>query len=541
MKKKIIILTIIFIIILTIFIEGKFETTSTNTPAPVPTPSKPVTDIKPEIQNKISIQKMPDTLKNFYYSTQNTSGEKYSGDFNLFGTNNFNNIIGVSTFRGNNYRDSASYGNCTPKEKRLKKIWTNQVGQLDSWTGVGWNGQPTIIRWDKDVLATMNVYDIFKEQENFTEVIYGTLDGNIYFYDLETGMPTRDVITLDSSIKGSVTIDPRGYPLLYVGQGIDTVSGEYVRFGYHIYSLIDGEELFFINGNDKFAYSNWGAFDGNPIIDAQSDTLILPGENGLIYIAKLNTIYDMQNNFISISPTLTKYRFIKTNHGIGTENAIAIYDHYAYFGNNSGTVQCLDLNTLTPMWAYQMEDDIDATIALEEINDTLSLYTACELDRRSGESGDVFVRKLDATNGNMIWEYSLSCMHDANVNGGVLSSPVVGKNKISNLVIFNFSKVTSMRNGKMVALDKSNGNVIWEKDLANYSWSSPTATYDKDGNAYIVFCDSNGVIHLIDGLTGETLNSMQTGGGNFEGSPAIFENSIIIGSRGKRIYRIDIY
>ena len=66
------------------------------------------------------------------------------------------------------------------------------------------------------------------------------------------------------------------------------------------------------------------------------------------------------------------------------------------------------------------------------------------------------------------------------------------------------------------------------------------AVYSKDGTPYIVFCNSQGQVLLLDALTGETLHSLNTGGGNIEGSPAIYDNKIIIGTRGKRIYCIEI-
>lgn len=472
---------------------------------------------------------------------QNLTEEKdgfYSG-INMDGTSNYDTVKGISTFRGNNYRDSAFYGKVNVVEKSLEKIWTNNIGQTDSWTGIGWNGQPSIIKWDLDVKNQMNIYNEFKLKEDFTEVIVGGLDSTVHFYDLETGRPSRPPIKVPSSIKGSVTIDPRGYPLLYVGQGIDKVNGINVKFGYHIFSLITGEELLFINGRDKFAYISWGAFDGNPVIDAKTDTMVLPGENGLIYIVKLNTNYDKQNGTISISPVITRYRYTKNGKAGGTENAIAIYKGYAYFANNNGLVQCLELASLSPVWSYQMEDDCDSTIGLEEESGEIFLYTGCEVDKRKSEA-PAFVRKLNGRTGEIIWSYSCNCQYDESVNGGVLSSPIVGKNSISNLVIYNFSKVTSLYNGKMVALDKSNGNVIWKKDLSHYSWSSPVAIYSESGEAYIVFGDSAGIVSLIDAKTGETIYELQTGGGNMEGSPAIFDNHIIIGTRGKKIFRIDI-
>lgn len=494
------------------------------------------------VQNKglfIPFEYQTHSLANI--KAQNLTEEKngYYSDINMSETENYSAVKGVSTFRGNNFRDSAFYGTINVSEKTLEKIWTNNIGQTDSWTGVGWNGQPVIIEWDESVKNHMNIFNEFKNKENFVEVIVGGLDSTVHFYDLETGRPSRPTIKVPSSIKGSVTIDPRGYPLLYVGQGIDKVNGINVKFGYHIFSLITGEELLFINGRDKFAYISWGAFDGNPVIDAKTDTMVLPGENGLIYIVKLNTNYDKENGTISISPIITKYRYTKSGKAGGTENAIAIYKGYAYFANNNGLVQCLELASLSPVWTYQMEDDCDSTIGLEEESGEIFLYTGCEVDKRKSEA-PAYVRKLNGRTGEVIWSYSCNCLYDENVNGGVLSSPIIGKNDISNLVIYNFSKVTSLYNGKMVALDKESGNIVWEKKLNHYSWSSPVAVYSESGETYIVFGDSAGIVSLINAKTGETVFQLQTGGGNMEGSPAIFDNHIIIGTRGKKIFRIDI-
>lgn len=466
-------------------------------------------------------------------------GSAYTNNIYLNSSETYNQIEGITTFRGNNYRDSAFYGEVNVIEKKLNKVWTNVIGQTDNWTGVGWNGQPAIISWDETTRKHMNIFDEFKEKENFTEVIYGALDSTIYFYDLDTGYPCREPIKVASSIKGSVTIDPRGYPLLYVGQGINEVSGEAVPMGYHIFSLITGEELLFINGRDSFAYLGWGAFDGNPLIDAQTDTMILPGENGLIYIVKLNTLYDKELGTISITPQITRYRTALNGYAGGIENSIVIHNNLAYFANNNGIIQCLDLNTLTPVWNFKMEDDCDATIGLEVENEVPMLYEACEVDRRKIDAPAV-ARKINGLTGEVIWEYSCNCLFDASVNGGALSSVVIGKNNISDLVIFNFSKTTSFYNGKMVALNKYSGDVVWEKDLNKYSWSTPTAIYSTSGKAYLIFCNSIGQVLLIDAHNGETLYTLNTGGGNMEGSPAIFNNKIIIGTRGKRIFCIEI-
>lgn len=492
--------------------------------------------IKPHSTTSSDIQNF-----NMKYQIKYESGEtSYLSYVDMIGTDNYSDVKGITTFRGNNYRDSASYGTVNVVENKLEKIWTNTIGKIDGWGGVGWNGQPSIITWDDDVKMQMNIYDKFKQKENFTEVIYGALDSYIHFFDLETGEKTRDKIKIPSCIKGSVTIDPRGYPLLYVGQGIDTNNGKAVKMGYFIFSLIDGKELCFINGRDKFAYIGWGAFDGNPVIDAKTDTMFLPGENGVIYIVKLNTNFDKTNGTIQIDPKITRYRYTINGRAAGTENAMTIYKNYAFFINNHGYLQCLDLKTLTPVWLHFMEDDCDATLGLEEENGKIMLYASSEVDRRR-QKAPAYIRKIDGTTGEKVWEYTIECNYDANVNGGFLSSPIVGKNDISDLVIFNAAKTgKTFNSGKIVALSKDTGALVWEKDLTIYSWSSPTAVYSKDGKGYVIFCDAYGKIHLIDAKTGETLYVLNTGGGNMEGSPAIYNDIIVIGTRGQKIYGIKI-
>lgn len=39
---------------------------------------------------------------------------------------------------------------------------------------------------------------------------------------------------------------------------------------------------------------------------------------------------------------------------------------------------------------------------------------------------------------------------------------------------------------------------------------------------------------------GETKTSLNTGGGNIEGSPAIYNDIMVIGTRGKKVYGIKI-
>ena len=200
----------------------------------------------------------------------------------------YQDVEGILTFRGDPFRNNAFIGNPSITMETLSKEWEFQTSFSPKWGGgAGWVGQASVISWEENEKDIMPISQEFKEKKDFKEVIYGSLDGKVYFLDLDTGKETREPIAIKNPIKGSVALDPRGYPLLYVGQGIPQ-TGE---IGYRIYSLIDGSLLAFIPGIDSYSYRRWGAFDGAPLIHKEEDAMIIGGENGLIYFIKLNTSY----------------------------------------------------------------------------------------------------------------------------------------------------------------------------------------------------------------------------------------------------------
>ncbi len=453
----------------------------------------------------------------------------------------YSSIPGITTFRGNNWRNFASYGLADITEEKLEKVWFTTTGYIDTWTGTGWSGQPSIVRWNKSLREKMNIYPQKKNKTGLTEVIYATLDGNIYFLDLEDGLPTRKPIIIGYPHKGSVSIDPRGYPLLYAGQGIGSRKGKSVPFGFRIYSLVDSSLLHFINGRDPEAYRAWGAFDSGSLFHSESDTLLQCGENGILYSVNLNTSFDESKNIISIKPDIVKYRY-KSPYGesIGVENSPIGYKNYIYFADNTGLLQCIDINTLKPVWLRNVTDDTDSTMVLEEDDSGGAyIYTACEVDRQ-GKGGESYIRKIDALTGGLVWEVSMNCYYDPKTNGGALASPVVGKNTIGNLVIFNIAKAGNRNSGgKLIALDKKSGNTVWSVELKNYSWSSPVAVYSKQGKAYLILCDSGGHMHLFEAETGRCLDSADLEA-IVEASPAVFENIAVVGTRGQKIWGVEI-
>jgi hypothetical protein len=441
-------------------------------------------------------------------------------------------LPGVTCFRGNNTRDSGSYGRADVKEGKLSLLWKRDIGAIDTWSGVGWNGQPAIVKWDKTVIENMNINKGKKDKESLKEVIYATLDGNVYFMDLEDGSETRTKLNIGAPIKGSLTVDPRGIPLLYVGQGINQNGSNYVDFAYRIFSLTNFQKLYEIKGRDNFARRDWGAFDSTALVDRINDYLFICGENGVVYSGKLNTKYE--NGKVEIKPEIDKYRYnFPGKDKKGIENSIAIYKNYGFFADNDGMLQCIDLKNLKPVWTSNVKDDTDSTIVLEKQDAGLNLYTACEVDHQ-GQNGFSYVRKFDAASGKLLWENKYMCSYNEETNGGALATPILGKGDIKNLVIFNIARNPSYNGGILVAIDKDSGKEVWSLKLNNYCWSSPLSIYTREDKSYIVQCDSTGKAMLIEGISGKVLDTLELGA-NVEGTPAAFEDTIVVGTRGCKI------
>ncbi|MFZ5967309.1 MAG: PQQ-binding-like beta-propeller repeat protein [Bacillota bacterium] len=450
----------------------------------------------------------------------------------------YSDMEGVLSFRGNNFRDTASYGIADVQEKKLEILWAFKTGSRSWGGGAGWTGQPSIIKWPEEIRKIMNIQDEFKEKENFVEVVSPSLDGKIYFFALESGKQTRDPIDIKNPIKGSVALDPRGYPILYVGQGIPE-TGE---IGYRIFSLIDGKLLFFIKGIDPFAYRGWGAFDGAPVINRNTDTLIMGGENGLFYNIKLNTALDIENKHIEMNPEVMKYRYkVKDNAYQGIENSVAVYKNFAYFADNGGSIQAVDLTTMKPVWVLEKIDDTDATITIEVEEDTPFVYTGTEVDKQ-GTKGNAHLRKIHGLTGETIWEKEYHCISlqgEKPVNAGLFATNIIGKHDIENMVVFTLARYNKFHGGLMLALDKKTGEEVWRWEMPNYAWSSPVSIYDSEGKSYIIQGDSTGTIFLLEGKTGEILSQINVGV-NIESSPAVFNDILVIASRGGKIFGIKI-
>lgn len=462
----------------------------------------------------------------------------------------YTDVDGIVTFRGNNFRDDPTYGTANLKKDRLKGLWNYHTGSMTAngrtWSGNGWTGQPLMRRWTRQEKQAMNMYDWAKEKDSLVEVIYASLDGNVYFLDLKTGKPTRDVLTLGFTFKGAGALDPRGYPILYVGAGYDGANGKSRVF---VVSLIDGSILYTFGNQDNFSLrGGLSYFDSSALVDAKTDTLIYPGENGILYLIHLGSKYDREKGTVSVKPDrIVKWRYQGKRSGqskywLGMEDSCVIYQGYLYIMDNGGHFMCLDLNTLKLVWVQDSLDDSNSTPVLSVEDGKAYLYasTSFHLGWRSSSSAKIPIWKIDAETGEIIWKTSYTCYSEEGVSGGVQSTIAVGRHNLADSIYVTVSKTGSHYGGVLACLDKASGKIRWEHK-AGYAWSSPVCVYNADGTGRVLYCSSDGNMYLLDGRTGKELDRLSISTGCIEASPAVYENIAVVGTRACQIWGIKLY
>lgn len=456
---------------------------------------------------------------------------------------------GVIGFRGDNFRNSPVYGYQNLTNHSLSTVWSADTGGLSygdsTWTGSGWTGQPLIVQWPAETRRIMNLYPQAKEKEDLVEVIYACMDGYIYFLDLKTGERTRDPLYTGFTFKGSGALDPRGYPILYVGSGYDSYEGKSRVF---VISLIDGSIQYTFGNADEFCLrGQLSFFDASPLVDAETDTLIYPGENGILYLVHLNTQYDPAAGTLSVNPDRTvKWHYwgkrsSSYNFWLGMEDSPAIYKGYIFMADNGGHLMCLDLNTLKLVWVQDILDDSNSTPVLSVENDHLYLYvsTSFRLGWRSDYQATVPVWKIDAETGEIVWQKDYECFTEDGVSGGVQSTIALGINSLEDYVYVTVARTGTAYGGVLACLRKADGQVVWEHE-AYYAWSSPVCLYDRPGNGIVLYADCSGKMYLLDGISGQVLNTISISDGAVEASPAVYDSMAVIGTRACKIWGIEI-
>ncbi|HET6664093.1 MAG TPA: hypothetical protein VFG94_07535, partial [Acidimicrobiales bacterium] len=195
------------------------------------------------------------------------------------------------------------------------------------WCGSGWTGQPSVF-----------------EEDGRTWVVFGAYDRAVHFLDWETGADILPPFPTGDIIKGSVTIDPDGFPLVYSGSRDNE---------YHVIATDRPEpvELWSLPA-DAVSPTRWNNdWDGASLVI--DDYLFEGGENSQFHIVKLNRSYDAQG-LVQVDPQLVfntpgwddqLLRDVGDGQ-VSIENSVAIHDEVAYFTNGGGLVQGWDVSGL---------------------------------------------------------------------------------------------------------------------------------------------------------------------------------------------------
>lgn len=489
-----------------------------------------------EIQFEEELKRLPDTIfesakKEVIFSVS-INDTTVSGNLETL-KDMYAHTPGGFTFRKGALRQANFNGEVKKAPVSFKVDWTFKTEEnfketsLGTWGGgTGWTGQPVYVEWPDSLLRKMIQNKAVYPEFSGKEIIFGSLCGNIYFVDYITGKASRQPVTGINPIKGSVSLDPTLNGNLYVGQGVPAER----PFGAFMVDLFTNKTDFY-RPEDPKAQRKWGAFDSSPLRVAQF--LMVPGENGSIYK------YIVEPGKLKFHSVL---RYKVNGAAPGIESSIAVYANYGFTCDNHGNILGINLDKMEPVWLYRLGDDTDSTPVVAEENGIPYLYVGCEIDRQ-GIDGKTHFVKLNAITGEEIWKTSLPGkrfdIESKHFDGGYYSTSLLGSGNCEKLIFVPCVRNLNRQNGELIAFDRSNGEIKYQLPLKHYAWSSPVSFLDPSGNMYIVTADCIGNVYLVDAEKGTVIYSERIGN-NFESSPVVNGNSLVIGSRGKSVFKITL-
>lgn len=422
-------------------------------------------------------------------------------------------------FRGNPTR---TYYGTGPVPQSPEVLWrfpdeamcgTSRVGGEDKvWCGTGWTGQPVV--WNRP--------------DGITEVIFGAFDKRVHFLDAATGERTRPDFFVGDIVKGSVVLDPDGFPLLYVGSRVD-------RFMVIALDRDEPTEIWSLPSSAVQGRWNNDWDSSAVIVDGY---LLEGGENSWWFAVELNRRLDeaglvqAEPEIVASIPAWSDETLAAVGNQQSIESSTAVFAETAYFGNGAGRVVGVDLAELAMgqadvVFDFWTGDDIDSTIV---VDDAGMLYVAPQVDLRTARARELGqLLKLDPTRPDDPVVWSLPIPTEGAVTGGAWATPALHAGVL----------YIPTNPGDLLAVDIETGQVVWRDDVGFHAWSSPLVI--EDTLVIAVNCDSVPALRtydLADPRSPEVVWDVPVSAGCLESTPAMWEGRIYVGSRDGYFYAL---
>lgn len=428
-------------------------------------------------------------------------------------------VPGVLTFRGNPTR--SYYGSGPAPRTTPQVLWqypggnrmcgeSSEYGDVRTWCGTGWTGQPAVF-----------------EREGRTWVVFGAYDWKIHFVDAATGLDIIPPFATGDLAKGTVTVDPDGYPLIYTGS----------RDNYLRVISFDGtepRELWKINGrtDDRKHNDDW---DAAPLV--LGDYLIEGGENSWFHGIKLNRGYGADGQ-VTVNPALVfrvpgwDQQLIsdlgsKDPNRVSLEASVSVSGDTAWLNSSGGLLQGWDISSLrtgqgqvTRTFRWWTGDDSDSSVVPD---DEGYLFVGVEVDRNNSRAQDVGqLLKIDPRNPDdpVVWSIDVN----NGVDSGTWATPIV----VGDVVIWN------TKPGKVYGVDRATGEILWKLSVQGPVLSSPILV---DG--VLIQGDGGGTVHAYDLSSPRILPTelwSLTLDANIESTPVMWNGRLYVGTRAGYVY-----
>ncbi len=429
-------------------------------------------------------------------------------------------VPGILTFRGRPDRSGHATGTL-PRHPTV--LWrtgpycgpsTDQRGTRQ-WCGTGWTGQPAIRPTGAGA----------------AEVIFGAYDHAIHFLDSRSGADIRPPFATGDIIKGSVTLDPTGAPLLYAGSRDD-----FLRI-----LRLDAEaatELWRLNGNapDGIWNNDW---DSSPLV--LDDVLFEGGENGWFHAIRLNRGRDATGRptvapeMAARIPGFTAALFATVgDRMVSIENSPMASGGAVWFANSAGLVQGYDIAALLSgrdrdaalVLEWRAGDDVDATLVGGPEGE---IYVAVEDERPASadKTATGHLARLNPGRPEAPLDWSLSFPGTYLGDGGLWATPALHRGYL----------YVQTHAGGLFTVEAASGRITQESSAATHGWPSPVVVAEQ---LLVAGCDGDlAAYSLADPAhPREIWRFRPPGAGCWESTPAVWDGVIYLGNRNGFFYAI---